>query len=92
MLISGGLLYGLVLYKAYAHLIAMIYLLVYMLAALAKFVMSFDAMDLPFFLVMLLGLLAAAYLNSKFVSDYKQDKDMLETDPELRENAIIFTE
>lgn len=90
LLISGGMLYGLVFYKAHAHLIAVFYLLVHALWMMTKVVVTFDPLVLLACILLLLGTWGAAFLSSKFVSDYRFDKSIPGNDPELRENAIVF--
>jgi hypothetical protein len=61
------------------------------LAAAVRLLSDFDPLAFADVLVTLFGMGLAFYLNNKLIADYFLDKELQKTNPEQREDSLIFT-
>lgn len=86
------LLYGTYKYKRNAHLATGLFMIFGALMATLRLINNFDIFALGDILFTIFGSILAFYLSSKLVGDYVLDQELKKTNPDQRENALIFTE
>jgi hypothetical protein len=84
------LAYGLFYFKSSAHFIATLFLSLLGVFSLTSFIVTAHVGNLLVSLVFFIAASIAGYLNKKLVSDYRLNRDKINTDSLDRKNSILF--